>query len=212
MAYPPLPESWDLICAEVLRLLPEYQEVESPSSEGPVRVVTAATSDGLHTFRLGRDEFVFSRLAPYIGWESFRNEAKRIWEGILPFLGNPNVHTFGLRYINRIHFPVNTAIGNYLRLYPYVPPGSDGNLQNFFNIYLRVAFKIEHPQGFLTVQEVQLPPEDANKVTVALDNQFDFAGVGLTDALIWEQFEVARELKNRYFVEFLSPDFLETFR
>jgi uncharacterized protein (TIGR04255 family) len=212
---PPSEASWNFIFGETIKLLPQYRKAGEISVDGPgvsLQVLAAVSVDGLHVFRLSPGEFIFSRLAPYTGWQSFFTEARRVWDQVRHFLGGAEVHTFGLRYINKLHWPVSSPISNYLRLFPAIPTSDEGVLPHAFNLYMRLTFQIEKPQGVLTVQEIQLPSESPDMVTMALDNQLDFAGVGLHDALIWEQLELARGIKNYYFAEFLSPSYLETFR
>jgi hypothetical protein len=68
--------------------------------------------DKLHVFQARLNGFTFSRLPPYVDWESFRTEARRLWD-LYRAVANPIAPTrIAVRYINRLDLPLPiVAIG-----------------------------------------------------------------------------------------------------
>lgn len=70
-----------------------------------------------------RDGLVFSQLKPYERWESFENEARRLW-GIFVELGAPSqVQRLGVRFINKIPMASISEIPCVLKEPPTQPLG-----------------------------------------------------------------------------------------
>jgi uncharacterized protein (TIGR04255 family) len=75
-----------------------------------------------------------SRLAPYEGWEPFRDRARDNWEGWKKAGGLTQVKRVGLRYINRLDVPaVGAAISleDYLNVYVHLPARPWGQISGF---------------------------------------------------------------------------------
>jgi len=161
-----------------------------------------------------RNGFNFSRLPPYQRWESFRDEAKRLWNEYRTAAGELAIVRFGLRYINRIDIPIGKPIDGFLKLYPQVPDNSDGSFRTINSSYMRVdSILTEIPGGQLIIQQASLPQQQKEFATLSLD--FDISVVtqnGATEEYVWSALETARTIKNQLFVDSLQPDFLETFR
>jgi uncharacterized protein (TIGR04255 family) len=159
-----------------------------------------------------RNGFSFSRLPPYERWESFRSEARRLWDIFRRVAHSAPILSFGLRYINRISFPARQDATQYLRLYPEIPDNRDGSPRILISSYLRADSTIKEPPGQLIIQQANLPPEHPGLVTLALDFDLRFPFVGSSDEYVWSSLESARDIKNELFVDSLTPTFLETFR
>jgi uncharacterized protein (TIGR04255 family) len=72
--------------------------------------------------------FVVSQLAPYPGWETFIARFARDWTDWKRFAGYRRIVRIGVRYINRIDIPMETASGvleetEYLKVFPKLPDG-----------------------------------------------------------------------------------------
>lgn len=161
-----------------------------------------------------RNGFSFSRLPPYQRWQSFRDEAKRIWRIYRSATGPVPIVRFGLRYINRVNIPTGQPVQQFLRLYPEVPSYPDGALRTINSSYIRVdSILTEIPGGNLIIQQATLPPERSDFVTLALDFDISVTPEGnVTEEYVWDTFEIARAIKNELFKASLTPAFLETFR
>lgn len=172
----------------------------------------SADKTQLAVFR--RDGFIFSRLPPYDRWQSFRDEAKRLWKLYRQVASEQQITRFGLRYVNRINIPINTPIENFLNIYPELPHNADGSLRSLNSSYMRVDGTIdEMPDGRLIIQQASLPSERKDVATLSLDFDISVAKLsGMSEEFAWESLETARMVKNKLFVASLKKDFLETFQ
>ena len=172
------------------------------------------SSDKRQLVVLQRNGFSFSRLPPYQRWESFRDEAKRLWSVFRSATGPVPIVRFGLRYINRVSIPIGQPINQFLKLYAELPDNPDGSPRLMNSLYLRVDSMLkEIPAGYLIVQQATLPPEREEAATLSLD--FDISvtpPVAVNEEYVWNTLETARRIKNQLFLDSLTPQFLETFR
>ena len=107
------------------------------------------SSDGKQLFQATRAGFTHNRLAPYLGWETFVEESKRLWDEYRRIVRPIRITRLALRYINRFNI-----------LLPIV------KLEDFFRTYLEVARDL--PQtlaGFFLQFHLPLPDD---KATVAI--------------------------------------------
>lgn len=147
--------------------------------------------------------FAFSRLAPYDCWESFRDEAHRLWglyRQIVPFGA---IQVFATRYINRLVVPTGQPIDRYLKVYPYI---ADELPEKGPSAFVRLQLYIPEPQGELTIQLQTVPSGEDGKDAYILDNDLRFPGVGLSEDAIWTRLENARKLKNAYFLAEITEE------
>ena len=159
-----------------------------------------------------RDGFVFSRLPPYERWDSFRSEARRLWDIYRGRVGPVKVLRFGLRYINKLHIPFGQEVDKYLNLCPQIPNNPDGTPMVMNSSYLRVDTILKEPAGQLIIQQASLPPEKEGYASLSLDFDLQFANQQTDDQHVWLILEAARRVKNQLFVDSLKPTYLETFR
>jgi uncharacterized protein (TIGR04255 family) len=185
---------------------------QQPSQQDFGRKYVSSDKRELVVFR--RDGFSFSRLHPYKRWENFRDEARRLWNVYRSATGPAPIVRFGLRYINRVSIPVGQPINQFLKLYAELPDNPDGSPRLVNSLYLRLdSMLTEIPGGSLIIQQATLPPEQ--KETAALSLDFDISvkpPVAATEENVWETLEIARRVKNRLFLDSLTPQFLETFK
>jgi len=166
------------------------------------------SSDGKQIIHARRNGFGFSRLAPYQDWETFTAEARRTWTMYRKVIGPVKLRRWTVRYINKLSWPAGEPMEKYLRVYPYIPEDLPQELGSCF---MRLQVPLGSPQGLLTQQLVALPPEQPGKVAFLLDNEFAFSPIGLSDAILWEQIDLAREIKNRFFVNSITDKMKEAF-
>jgi uncharacterized protein (TIGR04255 family) len=80
--------------------------------------------DGKYVLVCRSNSFSLSRLAPYDSWETFRDEAKRIWELFSGKYNAPKVTGLNIRYVNRIEIPWKPGMAIDFRWYFRTFPGS----------------------------------------------------------------------------------------
>ena len=166
-----------------------------PSHETRPFGIRFVSEDKHYQVQLRRNTFLFSRLAPYQSWEVFRQEAQSVWRVFQRLTVAPSPVSLGLRYVNKISFPETEKIERYLRLYVTVPDSLEGGPQPVTGGHLRIQMPIGDPAGLLVVQQVLLPSEAQGMNTIALDNDFRFGALGLSEMEIWDRFEQPGDLR-----------------
>jgi uncharacterized protein (TIGR04255 family) len=166
------------------------------------------SSDGRYAVQFNLSGFVFSRLGGYQTWEEFRDEARKLWLIFIETAEPIRILSFGVRYINKLFVPVATELSNYLTVYPQLP---DNVPQIIHESFMRLGMEIIEPKGVLIHQQTLLPPEKEGFATILLDNDFQFGAAEVSNDGLWAMIESVRDLKDDYFVKFLTPAMLETF-
>jgi uncharacterized protein (TIGR04255 family) len=170
------------------------------------------SADEKQLFQARVDGFTFNRLRPYEKWDSFRDEAFRLWR-LYRDLTSPQIIRVALRYINKFDIP----------LFPY--PLRD------FSEYLTAAPIVpeELPQGvssFLTRLIIHDPGIDAAAIiTQALEQIIDpkFLPIILdidafrqkevfSEEEAWLTLEKLRHFKNRIFFASITEKAKELFQ
>jgi uncharacterized protein (TIGR04255 family) len=156
------------------------------------------SQDNRQIFQARLDGFTFSRLSPYETWESFRNEARRLWE-VYRLIAKPkNIKRIALRYINRLDLPLPIKdFKDYLRTIPEISPDMAQGLSGYF-----MQLQLPQPdlEAMLHLNQTLIPPPGPNLVSVVLDfDLFCKDNVPSEDKDIWKQFETLRKRKNEVF-------------
>ncbi|MEO6203444.1 MAG: TIGR04255 family protein [Nitrospirales bacterium] len=156
------------------------------------------SQDNRQIFQARIDGFTFSRLAPYETWESFRDEARRVWE-LYRLIAKPkNIIRLALRYINRLDLPLPLKdFKDYLRTIPEISPNMSQGLSGYF-----MQLQLPQPdlEAMLVLNQTLIPPPGPNLVSVVLDfDLFCKDNVPSEDQDIWKRFETLRTRKNEVF-------------
>jgi uncharacterized protein (TIGR04255 family) len=165
------------------------------------------SADSLQVIHLKRTGFGFSRLFPYETWRIFFSEAQRTWELYRRVVGSANLAKFSIRYLNRLTWPSDQEVEEYLNIYPHVPDGLPKSINGY---YMRVDYALERPyQGRLTQQVGSVSESQANMVSFVLDNEFNFAAIGLQDAELWRRIDSCQDFKNQIFLSSITQKMKE---
>ncbi|MDB9512341.1 TIGR04255 family protein [Kamptonema animale CS-326] len=151
------------------------------------------SSDQKQSFQARMDGFSFIRLAPYDCWETFRDEAKRLWN-IYRSVAKPKAITkLAVRYINRLDLPLPfDDFKDYLRTVPEVSPDLPEGLSGYF---MQLQIPQEKLKGMLVLNEAIIPPPKSDVVSVLLDiDLFREIDIPNDEAVIWDFLE---QLHNR---------------
>jgi uncharacterized protein (TIGR04255 family) len=149
--------------------------------------------------------FTYNRLRPYDRWETFRDEAKRLWQ-IYQDVCNPTAVTrVGLRYINRLELPgTTTDFGIYLRTVPEIPKEIDTGLGAFF---MQLQMPQQDLECMLIINEATAPQTDPTLLPVVLDIDIARGYVWQSgDEAIWRYLELLRDRKNKAFEASITDD------
>jgi uncharacterized protein (TIGR04255 family) len=152
------------------------------------------------------DGFAFSTRAPYDRWESFRDEARSLWNLYSSATMPEGVTRAAMRYINRIDI-ANAATGirleDYLRTYPEfsVDFPEDSVMNNFF---MQLQLWQQDLGCWLIINEApEVSPEEGT-LSVRLDldlfrEQYEEPWPVDDDTIVWEFLERLHDRKNEIF-------------
>jgi uncharacterized protein (TIGR04255 family) len=147
-----------------------------------------SSSDQKQIFQARLDGFTFSRLAPYDRWETFRNQAQRLWS-IYQLVTKPKrISRLALRYINRLDLPLPFGdFKDYLRTVPEVSPDLPQGLSGYF---MQLQIPQEDMSAMLILNQALIPPPTPEVVSVLLDIDL-FREIDLPDdySALWDVLE-----------------------
>ncbi|MBL9065485.1 MAG: TIGR04255 family protein [Sphingopyxis sp.] len=86
-------------------------EAKSSSFKNLGRKVKLSSSDQTDALHIAERNAVWVRLAPYEGWSAFSARLEYELPKVLKALGDPKITRIGMRYVNRIDFPVRDELG-----------------------------------------------------------------------------------------------------
>jgi len=213
--------SWkeDLIAGDLRRRLPEYPAVESmrgmmtemrlePGAAPASRSedlgwlgLVMHPEDRKTTVQFQRDTFVFSRLAPYPGWNDFVREGLRLLAVHREVARPLEMARIGLRFINRIPLHGSAVkIEDYLVSAPREPEGLVLPYSQFLH---RDTFAVPgHQYGVQITRTVQPQAADDGDAQFALIldvDVFSTAPWSGSDAELTRRLSEMRWLKNKAF-------------
>lgn len=147
------------------------------------------------------DGFSFSQLAPYDTWDTFRSEARRLWQ-IYSSVAKPEiVKRVAVRYVNRLDLPVSSSgdldFKDYLKTVPEISPDLNQSLSSYF---MQLHIPQEDLQANLVLNEAIFPQERHDVVSVLLDlDLFSLIELSSDGDEVWKLLERFRRRKNKIF-------------
>jgi uncharacterized protein (TIGR04255 family) len=154
--------------------------------------------DKRQVFQAQVDGFTFSRLTPYETWESFRQEAFRLWQIYRAVNPRGAVTRIAVRYLNRLDLPLPLRdFKDYLHTVPEIGQDLPQSLSGFF---MQLHIPIPDVFGTAIVTETLIPPSSPEVASVVLDiNLARDHELPTDDADIWKLFEDLHNYKNKVF-------------
>ena len=158
----------------------------------------------------------FGRLAPYPGWDNFKESASAVFARARRSIGYKPINRLGVRYINRLDLPeiegvpLGTQIADYLLAQPSF---SDSMLPFMRGFTLQFGFDVQIPDctSTMTVATVQSPVPHHSSVLLDID-------IGRTSNVpqierdIQRLLDQIRDEKNRVFESSITDRARELFR
>lgn len=162
---------------------------------------------------INAENAIFSRLAPYQGWEQLKKRAREDWEICLSVCRPIGISRIGVRYINRIDIEISAE--------------RPINLEDYFHVYPEtralklpaaevIAMQVMRPLGDLgalvAMNMASVPSPLLNHAGFILD--FD---IGITDGLpqhdseLWKLADQIRVRKNELFERAITDNARELF-
>jgi uncharacterized protein (TIGR04255 family) len=172
------------------------------------------TADEKQVAQFHKDGFAFSRLDPYQNWELFTQEALRLWRLHLELAQPEEIKRIGVRFINRMLFPVQGGkanLKNYLTTPPVNPKGLELPMVNFLHQELRT---IPSTVYALNLTKIMQPVErSASQLALILDvDVFTAVPLRPNDPSLGEHLNKMRWLKNKAFFASVTAKAIETFQ
>lgn len=178
-------------------------EMAFNASQGPIGHVFMS-SDEHQIFQARLDGFTFSRFAPYERWETFRNEALRLWATYREVARPEAITRVALRYINRLDLPLPfNDLREYLKTIPEVSKEMKYPALSSFFMQLQVP-QFDLKSVLILNEAIVPPPEDTqtdpNAISILLDiDLFREDELPGDEEALWALFEQLRERKNEVF-------------
>lgn len=156
------------------------------------------------------DGFTFSRLRPYETWESFRDEANRLWQ-IYRDVVSPEITRVALRYINKMEIPLTSKnLSDHLSAAPIVPNNLPQGVSSFLTRVIIHAPEIDASAIITQAMEQIVRP---NILPIILDiDVFRQISLVISEEDIWETFEKLRHFKNKIFFKSITEKTEELFK
>lgn len=156
------------------------------------------SADGLQLFQARTDGFTHNRLAPYLGWEPFRTEARRLWTVYREVAKPVSVKRVAVRYINRIDIPMpGVELKEYLRTSPEVSPDLPQGMTGYF---MQVTLAIPELKALVTLTETAAAAPSPNATSVIFDlDLFRTDELPTDEESLWALLELFRDKKDAIF-------------
>lgn len=182
----------------------------SVSSKGTPDGFLFKSGDGRQIVQARLDGFTFNRLKPYDRWETFRNEAKRLWSCYVGLTNPEMVSRIALRYINRIEIPLPMKdFTDYVLTVPEVAPALPQGLAGFL---MRLIIPHNTSRAVAIVTETMENPQKEMLPLILDIDVYIEAPFDAHDDKVWEEMEHLRNFKNEIFFNSLTEKAKELFK
>lgn len=148
------------------------------------------------------NSFSLSRLAPYEDWNTFRDEARRLWDLFRRDFSPTRVTGLSVRYINRIEIPWKPDemidFRWYFRTFPEVSSDLDVGMAGF---YMRLDIPLASIGARLVLNQAMLPAASPKpeSISVLLDTDIVTGLDSQDEDVIWQRCDILRRAKNDVF-------------
>jgi uncharacterized protein (TIGR04255 family) len=192
----------------------EFKKGETPVSLSTETVdgFMFTSADQKQVFQARIDGFTFNRLRPYEKWETFRDEAKRLWK-LFRDLISPEIVRVGLRYINKFDIPIFPQplgdFNEYLTAAPIVPESLPQGVSSFLT---RVVIHEPEIDAAAIITQAFEQIIDPKFIPIILDIDAFKQKDRIEDQEAWQALEALRLFKNKIFFSSLTEKTKELFK
>jgi uncharacterized protein (TIGR04255 family) len=192
----------------------EFKKGGEPLSSGTQTVdgYIFTSGDKRQVFQARIDGFTFNRLKPYEKWESFRDEAKRLWK-LYSDLVSPEIVRVALRYINKFDIPLipqsNIKLNEYLTAAPIVPKGIPQGVSSFLS---RVVIHDPETDADAIITQAFEQIVDPKFLPIILDIDVFKQKELISEEEAWQTLEKLRHFKNNIFFKSITEKAKELFK
>ena len=169
------------------------------------------STDGRQIQQARTNGFTMSRLAPYLHWDGFRTETRRLWDIYRSVAKPSRVTRVAVRYINRIDIPLPLSdLEDYLRTVPTVSSDLPQGLSRYF---MQLVMPLEEIKGMVIINETIIEPAKPEVVSIVLDIDVSRSNdLPSTEEGIWAMMEQLRNAKNNVFEACITDKARELFQ
>jgi len=134
----------------------------------PQTILVFKSIDEKQVFEVHGQGFSFHRLAPYDRWETFRNEAQRLWTIYRTVAQPTQITRLAVRYVNRLDLPGGPRLDlkQYFRTFPAISPELPQTVAGLF-------MQLEIPQNdigaTLLLTQALAKPSPASTAPIIID-------------------------------------------
>jgi uncharacterized protein (TIGR04255 family) len=170
------------------------------------------SADKKQVFQARIDGFTFNRLKPYDRWETFREEAQRLWH-LFRNLISPEIVRVGLRYINKFDIPLFPQplrdFNEYLTAAPIVPEGLPQGVSSFLT---RVVIQNQEIDAAAIITQAFEQIIDPKFIPIILDIDAFKQKDRIGEEEAWQALEDLRLFKNAIFFSSITEKTKELFK
>lgn len=183
-----------------------------------------SSGDGQRRVRARLDGFDYSISEPYDCWETFRDEARRLWDVYREATGAAWAVRVAVRYVNKINIPSKlnnhgeqvADLDDYLKISPDIPEEwpNGGLLRNYF---MQLQMWQRDLECMLIVNEAPDVPPQPGMVSIRLDfdlfkERYAEPWDASDDSEIWAYLEKLHKRKNEVFEASITDETRELIR
>jgi len=192
----------------------EFKKGEGPISSGSETIdgYIFTSADAKQVFQARIDGFTFNRLRPYEKWETFRDEAFRLWK-LYRDLVSPEILRVAVRSINKFDIPLFPQLtldfNEYLTAAPLVPEGLPQGVNSFLT---RVVIYDPGLDATAIITQAFEQIVDPKFLPIILDIDVFQQKEVISEEEAWQALEELRHFKNKIFFASITDKAKELFR
>jgi len=192
----------------------EFKKGETPVPSGTQTIdgYIFTSDDEKQVFQARIDGFTFNRLRPYENWETFRDEAFRLWK-LYRDLVSPEIIRVALRYINKFDIPLFPQplrdFNEYLVAAPIVPEELPQGVSSFLT---RVVMHDPGIDAAAIITQAFEQIVDPKFLPIILDIDVFRQSEALSEEEAWQTLEKLRHFKNKIFFASITEKTKELFQ
>lgn len=163
--------------------------------------------DKTEIIQIKRDVYVYSRLQPYTGWETFKEKSLSGWNKYRKINPGHVIKRIGLRFINRIEFTAN-ELPELLRVYPVQVGLIEKDIAGYLQQNIYSYENGNYNSNF--IQTVQPPVDNNGKPSIIIDiDVYTTDGLRLCEKDLELCMEKIRAFKNDLFFGAVTEKLVE---
>lgn len=171
------------------------------------------SSDGAEIAMVHRGRLLFSRLAPYPGWEEFVERVQRDWKIWRKSTNRVEINRIGVRFINRIDISVETqemiTPSMYLTVFPAFPSIGPNRLDTY---HMQITKPLDEENLKMTINTASIASPIPRSKAILLDIDVYVSGsLPKNDEQMWRLIDEIREQKNSAFEACITDKARELF-